>query len=337
MKKTLIALAALASTAAFAQSTVTLSGVVDTGFQKLSNSAGQNNALTMVAGRNATSNWTLAGSEDLGGGLKANFKISTAFNSDDGTANTNVLGNNDMFVGLSGGFGAVTLGRSTNPVFSHALTANSTKGVTGYAAMGNTLDTLNVFVPNQIQYTSPTISGFTATVSYAPSEVVGAKSHAAIGLRYADGPLVLTFASGNEHLAAAPAAPAQQLTAGAFKSKNVNQIAGAYDFGVARVLFTYQTGNSVNVTDVANAADSDSAWVLGVTAPVGTGTLWAQYGVAAAPGADNKVFSLGYKYPLSKRTLVYAQYGHGSQAAAGYVGARAAAASGYGFGLQHSF
>jgi predicted porin len=322
MKKTLIALAALASTAAFAQSTVTLSGVVDTGIQKTSSAA----AVQMAASRNGTSNWTLAGSEDLGGGLKANFKISTAFNSDDGTSNNGVLGNNDMWVGLSGGFGDVKLGRSTNPVFSHALTANGTKGVTGYATMGTALDTLNVYVPNQILYTSPTMSGFTVTASYAPSEVVGAKSHTAVALRYASGPINVTLASGNEHVAAAPAAPAAQLTNGAFKAKNVTQIAGAYDFGVARVLFTWQD-------DGNNAANADTAYALGVTAPVGPGTLWASYDVKELAATDGKVMQIGYKYPLSKRTLVYAQLGRKNAAMA----AAASGTTGYGFGLQHSF
>lgn len=334
MKKTLIALAAVAATgAAFAQSSVTLSGTVDTGIERVKATDGT--TLTKMGhSRSGTSNWTLSGSEDLGGGLKANFKVSTAFASDDGTAtsvtstNANGFGNNDMFVELAGGFGSVKLGRSVNPVFSHALTANGTKGVTGFASVGNSLDSMNVYVPNQLMYTTPNMSGFTAQVSYAPSEVDGAKAHTALGLRYAAGPLVVTLASGNE-FAEAQVAP-NQLVSGAFKNKNVNQIAAAYDFGVARALFTFQDNGNL-------ASDSDTAYVLGVTAPVGPGVLWAQYGVAEAAADDSKIFSMGYKYMLSKRTTVYAQYGTRNVSAAGFAAANPIKTNGFGLGVQHNF
>jgi len=117
--------------AAFAQSSVTLSGTVDFGLEKTASGT----ALQAANSRNGTTNFTLAGSEDLGGGLKANFKVSSAFDStyqSAGAAPTaQVLGNNDMFIELAGGFGSMKAGRSFNPVFSHALTANGTKGVTG--------------------------------------------------------------------------------------------------------------------------------------------------------------------------------------------------------------
>jgi len=78
MKKTLIALAAVAATTgAFAQSSVTLSGVIDVGVEKRFSG----DATRVTPNRNGTSNWTLSGTEDLGGGLKAVFQISTAFNS----------------------------------------------------------------------------------------------------------------------------------------------------------------------------------------------------------------------------------------------------------------
>jgi len=74
MKKSLIALAALATvaTAAQAQSSVTLYGVVDMGVMS-SKTDGSANVLAAQSGALATSRFGLRGTEDLGGGLKASF------------------------------------------------------------------------------------------------------------------------------------------------------------------------------------------------------------------------------------------------------------------------
>src|SRR5690554_2252199 len=83
MKKSLIALAVLASAGgALAQSSVTLYGRIDTsvGSEKIDGV----NTSEMFSGRLSTSRIGLRGSEDLGGGLKANFNLEGTLNSDDG-------------------------------------------------------------------------------------------------------------------------------------------------------------------------------------------------------------------------------------------------------------
>lgn len=200
MKKTLIALAAVAATgAAFAQSTVTLSGTVDVGLEKRFSG----DALRMTANRNGTSNWTLAGTEDLGGGLKAVFQVSTSFNSDTGTVSSvDGLGNNGMFVGLTGGFGTLRAGRPVNTLYGNVLLANGTKGVSVHDANtvlgGNATATAktsnassSVYVPNAVQYHSPRFGGVQVQLEYAPSEstAAGNKAGKAIGVRYDGGPL----------------------------------------------------------------------------------------------------------------------------------------------------
>ena len=313
MKKTLIALAAIAATgAAFAQSSVTLSGTVDTGIQKQFSG----DPLKMVASRSGTSNWTLSGTEDLGSGLKAIFKVSTAFNSDDGTSalvgtaptQSGVLGNNDMFVGLTGGFGSIKLGRSFDIAFSNALTANSTKGVTGYTTRAGTLDNNGVYVDNQLLYTSPSMGGVTASIQYAPSEADGVKATTGLGIAYANGPIAASYSFSK------------------LKGGNaLNQIAGSYDFGAAKILLT--------LTDRAKAAaDADSSVGLGVTAPVGSGMVWASYDTREARAAerDIKIIHGGYKYFMSKRTTVYLNVGNKKAEGAKTL-------TGYGLGVQHNF
>lgn len=314
MKKTLIALAAVAATgAAFAQSTVTLSGTVDVGFEDV---GGANSPIRAVSSRLGTSNWTVSGAEDLGGGLKAIFKISTSFNADDGTTAGDVLGNNDMFVGLQGGFGSIKLGRSFNPTFFYALTANSTKGVTGYNTRNNTVDTNAVYVANQLLYSTPNWGGFSGQISVAPSEVAGASSHRGIGLSYAAGPVAVNFA----HSKNAATVAGAQVNA-------LNLFAASYNFGVAKLHFTY--------TDRANVASADDNTMgLGVTAPVGPGEFWASIDRSeVSTFGTTRVVHGGYKYFLSKRTTAYLNLGRKATPIAGGD----VKTNGWGVGLAHNF
>jgi hypothetical protein len=322
MKKSLIAMAALAAAGvASAQSTSTLSGTLDFGLEKSASGA----ALQASNSRNGTTAITWAGTEDLGGGMKANFKVSTSFDatfSSSGAANAaTTLGNNDMFVGLSGGFGEVRLGRSFNPVFEAGLTANGTKGVTGYATRGNTLDNVSVYVSNQVQYLSPRLGGVQLVVSWAPKEdTAAAKNHMGVRLNYSAGPLVANLAVANN----------TNGTGGVVGTKNWTHLSAAYDFGMARVLFSYQD-------DGNNTSATDSAYVVSATVPVGAHQVWAQYGVAeAATGSDARILSAGFKYNMSKRTLAYVSIGNRNNAAAGFNGAQTKG-TGYGVGLQHNF
>ncbi|WP_332741377.1 porin [Hydrogenophaga sp.] len=318
MKKTLIALAAVAATsAAFAQSSVTLSGTVDVGLEDV---GGPNGVLSLTSSRYGTSNWTVSGTEDLGGGLKAIFKVSTSFDASNGTTTGNVLGNNDMFVGLQGGFGSLKMGRSFNTTFINSLTANSTKGVTGYNTRANTLETDGVYVSNQVLYTSPNFGGFSGQLSYAPSEVPGASAHRGAALLYANGPLAVNYAY-SKLAATVPGATVNAL----------NMIAASYDFSVAKLLFTY--------TDRSNtASDADNSLALGVTAPVGPGQLWASYDRSEVGAGTTRVIHGGYKYFLSKRTTAYLNVGNKKNAAQSFNGAAVGkAVTGWGVGLAHNF
>ena len=339
MKKTLIALAAVAATgAAFAQSTVTLSGVVDVGIEKRFSG----DATRMTANRNGTSNWTLSGTEDLGGGLKAVFQISTSFNADDGTfsaadtAAGRTLGNNGLFVGLTGGFGTLRAGRPVNTLYANAMLANGTKGVSLHDAnsvlSGNATASAkvagassSVYVPNAVQYHSPRMAGFQVQVEYAPKEAsVGANDGTGIALNYAAGPLAASITSYT----------GAKATAGA-KQKAVTQLAAAYDFGMAKVFFTHRDQGGM-------ASGEDTSYALGVTAPVGPGSVYASYNVNEQIGTDGKTIIAGYKYSLSKRTTAYLNVANRNSAWAPGVASAGntvptKSSNGFGFGLQHNF
>src|ERR1700734_1212016 len=119
MKRTLLAAAIPAiflSTVAHAQSSVTLYGLIDEGFDFTTNGQGHR-GYEMVSGDTAGSRWGLKGNEDLGGGLSAVFQLENGFN-----PNTGALGQGGLefgrqaFVGVSSKqLGTVTLGRQYDP------------------------------------------------------------------------------------------------------------------------------------------------------------------------------------------------------------------------------
>lgn len=312
MKKTFIASTVLMLCAsAFAQSTpntqetskLNISGAIDVGVE---NAGGESNT-SVVNGRNTTSQLTFSGNEGLRPGLNATFKISTLINAD--TGESKGFGNNDMYVGLEGDAGKLRLGRSFDPVYTHALTANGTKGVSGYQTLGTALSDRGIRVSNQVLYITPSYYGLTGTVSYSPSEVNGAHDGNGLGIRYVRGPIEATYSASRS---------------AAVNTQYVHQVAGAYNFGPARVLFTAQ--------DDKNLSHDTNAYSLGVTAPMGHGLLWASYDIRQVAGNDNgQVLQAGYKYNLSKRTLMYGQVGAKNSAFNGE------SSKGVGIGLAHTF
>lgn len=114
---TLAFCAFLGSTAAQAQSSVTLYGLADASlvWQNHANSNGDSK-LFMTNGAINHSRFGLRGNEDLGGNTSAFFKLENGFNQNDGTLSSNgVLFNRFAYVGLKGDFGTVTAGNLQSP------------------------------------------------------------------------------------------------------------------------------------------------------------------------------------------------------------------------------
>jgi predicted porin len=102
MKKSLLALAALSAfaTAAQAQSSVTVYGILDAGYNSVENNVSGASTTTKAilgSGEFSTSRFGVRGSEDLGGGLKANFAMESTVNAN--TALT--FGGRAFWVGLA--------------------------------------------------------------------------------------------------------------------------------------------------------------------------------------------------------------------------------------------
>lgn len=115
------------ATIAHAQSSVSLYGLVDAfvGDTHMPGSAGS--AWQVSSGGMTTSYWGLSGSEDLGRGMKAVFTLESFFRVNSGqigSFNGQSFFGRNAFVGLSGRFGEVTIGRNTAPLFVSTLLFN---------------------------------------------------------------------------------------------------------------------------------------------------------------------------------------------------------------------
>jgi len=229
MKKTLIALAALAATASFAQSSVTLSGNLDFASVNIggTQAASKGSTIQTTAGTSSTSVIRFIAVEDLGDGLKAtaNYAVdprslsndalgNTLNNNTGATANTTTgLSRDELFVGLSGSFGNIRLG-SPNSIGLNAWQVSSVGGGTGigtgYTGGGVAGTVTNSYLQTRysrsVRYDSPVMGGIQFQVLYAagndqPSagttalRILNARQATEIGLRYANGPLTLAYAN----------------------------------------------------------------------------------------------------------------------------------------------
>ena len=309
MKKSLIALAVLAASgASFAQ--VSITGNLTAGFASSDNG----NGVTASGFGVDTAEIVFSAKEDLGGGMKATAKlglVDAARGMTAGRPNTG-FGPGDAELGLSGGFGQLTLSSSRSTDYLSG----------GVAGVGGTFRDGRVFF-NRV-----------STDSVAYSMPVGPVT---VGLTYSEAPNLLGLGAGTSGAAvvandisngfpARQVALAVQYANGPLSAdvgyltndkidttENKNHLRGSvsYDLGVAKLGggMERQTWEGTNfkltVTDT----------LLAVSVPMGAVTLganWAQREISdQATAADNGSFN-GYglkaAYALSKRTAVSADY-----------------------------
>ncbi|MFM6992809.1 MAG: porin [Rhodoferax sp.] len=135
MKRTLIALAVMTATGAFAQSTVTISGQLDVGLA-VSTSGANVQTTTLAGGQFGASRLRFVGVEDMGGGNKANFWLEMQPNLANGSTSANGLFNRSAWTGLSGGWGEMRLGRQGTTTVGVACTAALLGCYGGFGAGG---------------------------------------------------------------------------------------------------------------------------------------------------------------------------------------------------------
>ena len=167
MNKKLFALAIVsAASAASAQSSLTLYGVVDASVESVK--AGD--TVTRVTSDNlASSRFGLKGTEDLGGGLKAVFNLEAALKTDTGAADSAFFGR-QAWVGVSGGFGELRLGRTDSSIGAIAGNSNilGAQSYDDFSAAQTLAGVKYRRVDNSITYMLPKlVNGLSAQVQYS--------------------------------------------------------------------------------------------------------------------------------------------------------------------------
>lgn len=186
IKVSVIAVAAFAaSSAAMAQSSITLYGMLDAGIGYTSNINGHSR-YGLDGGAAGSNKWGLRGTEDLGGGLKAIFKIENGFNIGTGgiggqgpIGSTRSLFNRQAYVSLaSDQYGTVRLGRQLDAVTEmvQVLTGDAISAST-FSTPGDVDNNDNTTNQNSaVKYISPLIHGFQAEGAYSFGGVADRKS-----------------------------------------------------------------------------------------------------------------------------------------------------------------
>ena len=353
MKKSLVALAVLAASGAYAQSSVTLYGIVEattdigynrtqdstltvntfnaagvqTGSSTTSTTSAQKNNFRVQDGNSqgtGTSRIGFRGTEDLGGGLKANFLLEMGLRIDDGCTTLSAAGGCDnggnsgnsggstfgrnAWGGLSGAFGEVRVGRQVLGSFgvqANSVAAGASNGLyevsaTQYLPMGG------VRFSNAIKYLSPNLGGFTANITLAAPETIGntastgATTNTAsrrtgvdLALEYANGPAYVGFGYnkrdiGNVTSVATPVVGGSSVVNLSPGTATAYTIGGAYDLGVVKpfINYTRETGNT------------SGSLVAPATFPTG----------AASANSTARALSIGLRAPVGAFTVI-AGYG----------------------------
>ena len=338
MKKSLLALAVLGAftTAASAQSSVTLFGTLDMAGRYVK-ADGQSRRLSEVTNGLNSSQLGFKGTEDLGGGLKAGFELlADLAGADTGSAPANgKLWNRRSVVKLLGNFGEVRLGRDYTPTFWN-LTIFDAFGTNGLRSSLNVQQLYgSTRADNSIGYFLPSnLGGFYGQAMVAASE---GRTELDKGGRYvggragfAAGPFDVAFAASEWRIDAANAEH--------FKQYNIG---GSYDLGVAKILGYWDRTTFINAKQNTGS--------ISAVIPFGQSEVHVGYDRSKLTnnGLSSSVDQIKatYQYNLSKRTALYTTASRLSNKDAtrltlpGAAGATTASgkSSGIEFGLRHFF
>lgn len=315
MKKSLV-FAAVALLAGAAQAQVSVYGLLDASYGK---SVGDDVAGLKAdfhsggdAGSgegNSASRVGIKGSTDVGSGLKANFKLETGGITSDGEVNPGgAFFNRQAWLGLSGAFGEVRLGRQDSVPFqtmigydfNGASNGVSALGYANVAPWGATLSRQS----RSLQYISPNFGGVTVQAGFVPEgNTAGAKNTFSLGATFATGPLSVSAA---------------------YESKRVDggsdfaSVSASYDLGVVKVAAGYADGGK-----------DAKGMNVAVTAPI----AGINVGAILARNSDTKrkAVELFVNKEVLKNTYAYAEVGYADKFPGDEKG------TGYALGVIYTF
>jgi predicted porin len=307
LKFTAAGLGLIAAGASHAQSSVTLYGIVDSSIQYIKADHSVSPTLMAASGNLQASRWGLRGSEDLGGGYRANFQLEMGFNTYTGVAGGSTLWNRGASVGLSSPYGSIDFGYMYLPIYWAFLGSDvSTYGLSNPAAIMSLEHTVTLgksgtggFYQNAVRYRTPNFRCLTAELGYSfgAQNVSGQTAdgrNLGMNVQYANGPLWLGYGVNHYQYYA-------NTTTLTSSAQTTQVVSASYNFGPVTVGGNYLYTKRSDATNFFA-----SAGMLNAKVPIGPGDL--NFGAARRienGGARANAYDVGYVYYLSKRTQLY--------------------------------
>jgi predicted porin len=296
MKYAVTAALSLACAAAHAQTQVKIYGVMDAGLvAEHGGPAGSRTAIS--SGVASGSRLGFKGTEDLGGGLSANFVLESGINIDTGASGQGGLTfGRQSYVGLSGAFGSLSAGRQLSPYYK-ILRDVADPFADGLAGQAMNIIAGNRRMDNAVVYGTPKLAGWSAEMAYGAGEVAGDASRKRVfsgALSYAPGALAVVLA---HHRREDPLL---------VDHVSNSLLAVRYTLGAVTAHTAY-----VRTRGLAGADSHDALLGLCYTAgPHRVAVSAIQHGDSTAARRDARQFAVGYLYALSRRSDLYTAYGH---------------------------
>ena len=350
MQKKLIAVAVLGACvagSAFAAN-VDVYGRIDTGLSYVHyDETGLSDAkdtLSLDSGMSSGNRWGLKGSEDLGNGYQVGFVLESGFDADTGAMSKDGLFNREATLRVSGPFGSIyagRMGRIGSDAGSVGFYAGSVSPFgSGWGKMaGHFAVTANYDsrYNNALAYVSPKVGPVTVYAQYtmgnATENESGDDRLFSLGAQADFGALqVLGLV---EYLNKKSVAGTTVYDDSQYDDSYTINLGGSYDFSVAKVFLAGQyfkaapnyAGMKANYAKDPRVLNNE--WRLsfdgfgvnvGATAPIGAGEFLVSAGYGkgdvnydtkdAKISADAYIIQVGYTYPFSKRTNLYAGAGY---------------------------
>jgi len=251
---------------------------------------------------NNSSRFGIKGDEDFGGGLKGIYQVESGiFAADEGTGGFGATLRN-TFVGFSGGWGTVKIGRHDTPYKDLGRKLDNFNEQVG--DMRNLIGNKGAYdkrISNMVRYDSPNFSGLTAAVQHSSndgSDLAGntVNKDNSVGLNWTAGPLFLGAAwneTGNT---------------GSNNDTTGIRLAGAYTMNDFTFGLFWET-----LSDIAGTSGADRD-AMGFVAAMTMGNNkfkfhWLdadELSNAANTGGD--MWAIGVDHMFSKTALVYLNY-----------------------------
>lgn len=297
--------------AADGPSSVTVFGILDEYAGRVQN-AGQTAIKAVNSGGLITSRIGFLGSEDLGGGYRANFSLIHLLRVDTGASGRfdgDAFWGSRSTVGISGPFGAIDLGRMNAPMFYSLARYDSfelanlapvfTHTYPGGQPLRAPEQTPDSAINNSAIYTSPTVYGFKTTLQYGLAETTPFKGRFGYSLDYAVGAFQIGLAG--EQIKS-------PLQAG--ETKQTALMGGtSYDFGVVKLFGIVKNEKQTTLGNKYRMYDVGARVPFGLLTVIGTFTR-TKLDQAVLPSVTRDTSALGLDYYLSKRTDLYAVATH---------------------------